>query len=113
MVCPKYEIASGSDRKAQNIFVLAADAIRKVVNKKTVGENVAFFLNQRPLALLDRHTISKFSGLPIRGVFSFSETIETKRFRRAGPARNRCVSGLGRDVFFGGRSRERSVLDRS
>ena len=35
---------------------------------------------------------------------------KTNRFRRFWPARNRCASGLGRDVFFRGRSRERSVL---
>ena len=41
-VCPKYKIAFGSDEKARNIFWLAADATRKVVNK-TVGENVVLF----------------------------------------------------------------------
>ena len=44
--------------------------------------------------------------------FVFQKQWKTTRFRRPGPARNRCVSGLGRDVFFGGRSRERSVLNR-
>ena len=44
--------------------------------------------------------------------FVFQKHLKTNRFRRPGPARNRCASGLGRDVFFGGRSRERSVLDR-
>ena len=38
-VCPKCEIASGSDEKANTLFCLAADATRKVVNK-TVFENV-------------------------------------------------------------------------
>ena len=38
-VCQKCEIASGSDEKANNRFVLVADAIRKVVKDK-VFENV-------------------------------------------------------------------------
>ena len=44
--------------------------------------------------------------------FVFQKHCKTNRFRRPGPARNMCVSGLGRDVFLGGRFRERSVLDR-
>ena len=42
----------------------------------------------------------------------FQKHWKTISVRRPGPARNGCASGLGRDVFFGGRSRERSVLDR-
>ena len=42
----------------------------------------------------------------------FQKLSKTNRFRRLGPARNRCASGLGSDLFFSGRSRERSVLDR-
>ena len=38
-VCPKCEIAAGSDDNATNIFVLVADAIRKVV-QKTIFQNV-------------------------------------------------------------------------
>ena len=33
-VCPKYEIASGLNKNAKNIFCLAADATRKVVTNK-------------------------------------------------------------------------------
>ena len=43
----------------------------------------------------------------------FQKQLKTNSFRRPGPARNRCVSGLGRDVFFGGRSRERLVFDKN
>ena len=42
-VCPKYEIASGSDKKAILFFFLAADATRKVV-ETTVGETVLLVL---------------------------------------------------------------------
>ena len=38
--------------------------------------------------------------------------LKTNSFRCPGPARHRCVSGIGSDVFFGGRSREPSVSDR-
>ena len=78
-VCPKYEIASGSDKEPNKLFVLAAEAIRKVVNK-TVGENVTFFKPEATGALLDRHTISKCSGMLIRGVSRFPETFENKTF---------------------------------
>ena len=37
--CQKYEIAFGSDNNATNLFVLAADATRKVV-ENNVGETV-------------------------------------------------------------------------
>ena len=65
--CLKYEIASGSDRKAKNIFVLAADATRKVV-KKTAAENV--FLSRA------------------RGhLRTFGPTYDLDRFRLADPGR--------------------------
>ena len=112
LFCPKYEIAIGSDRKAKHIFCLAADATRKVV-KNTVAENVIFFRARGHLRTFGpTHDLDMFpvcrSGVP----FVFQKHLKTKRFRRPGPARNRCVSGLGRDVFFGSRSRERSVLNR-
>ena len=80
--------------------------------KKTLPKMYSCSQPQATFTLLDRHTISTFSGLPIRGVFRLSETMKTQRLRRPGPARSGCVLGLGRDVFFGGRSRERSVLKR-
>ena len=57
----------------------------------------------------------RFQNVPayLSGVYLvFQKEMKTKSFRRPGPARNRCVSGLGSDLFFGGRSRERSVWDR-
>ena len=41
-VCPKYEIAVGSEKKPKHWFVLAVDATRIVVNK-TICENVFLF----------------------------------------------------------------------
>ena len=38
-VCPKFEIACGSDEKAKHLFCVAADETRKVV-KQNVFENV-------------------------------------------------------------------------
>ena len=110
--CPKYEIAFGSDKNAKNEFCLAADAIRKVV-EKTVGENVFLFQARGHFRTVGpTHDLDMFPACRSGVSFVFQIHLKTHRFRRPGPARNRCVSGLGRDVFFGGRSRERSVLDR-
>ena len=79
--------------------------------KQNRWRKCAPFLSQRPLAHF--WTDIRFGNFPAcrSGVYLvFQKQLKTKRFRRPGPARNRCVSGLGRDVFFGGRSRERSVL---
>ena len=78
-VCPKCEIQFGCDEKAKNILLLAADATRKVVKK--LFSKMCFFLKpEATWALLDRHTIWTFSGMPIRGVARFSETVENKPF---------------------------------
>ena len=69
--------------------------------------------SQRPLAHF--WTDIRFRNFPACRswvYFVFQKQMKTKRFRRPGPARNRCVSGVGSDLFFGGRSRERSVLYR-
>ena len=71
------------------------------------------FQSQRPLAHFC--TATQFGNCPAcrSGVYLvFWKRPETKRLRGPGPARSGCVLGLGRDVFLGGRSRERSVPDR-
>ena len=46
MVCPKYEMASGSEKEPKQYFCLAADASRKVV-KTIIGEQVFLFISRR------------------------------------------------------------------
>ena len=48
----------------------------------------------------------------IQGVSCFLTTFENTAFASPGPALSGCVLGVGRDVFVGGRSRERCVLKR-
>ena len=81
--------------------------------RKNRWRKCVLFLSQRPLAHF--WTDIRFRNFPAcrSGVyFVFQKQLKTMRFRRPGPARNRCVSGLGSDLVFGGRSRERSVFDR-
>ena len=110
-VCQKFEIAFGPDEKANKLFVLAADAIRKVVNNSC--RKCALLSSQMPLAHV--WTDIRFRNAPAcRSLvyLVFQKQLKTNSFRRPGPARNRCASGLESDLCFGGRSRERSVLDR-
>ena len=57
----------------------AADATRKVVNTQ-LSKMRSFLEPEATWALLDRHTIWTFSGMPILGVFRFVETVENKPF---------------------------------
>ena len=58
----KYEIACGSDEKAQQLFVGAHDATRKVVKKKSFRKCVSR-LSQKPLSKF-RHPILFYTDRP-------------------------------------------------
>ena len=106
-----------SRQDSQQLILLAADATRKVV-ETTVGEHVLLFQAGGQLRTFgSTHDLEIFRPAdPECILFSRNSRTHTHththRFRRPGPARNMGVSGFGRDVFFGGRSSERSVLDR-
>ena len=70
------------------------------------------FPSPRPLSHF--WTDMRFGSIPACrfGVYLVSQKhLQARRLRGPGLARSGCVLGLGRDVFFGGRSRERTVLD--
>ena len=67
--------------------------------------------SHRPLLSLEFPIMSnKNCSCRSRVLLVVQKQWKTKRFRSVWPGRNRCASGLGRDVFFRGRPRERSVL---
>ena len=81
--------------------------------KQTVGENVFRFKARGYLRTFEPTYDFLIFRLADPGCISFfQKQLKTQRLRRPGPARSGCGLGLGRDVCFGGRSREGSVLDR-
>ena len=111
-VCPKCEIAYGSSKKAKNWLWLAADATRKVVEKKGFRK-CAPQSSHRPLLSFEFPIMSNTNCSCRSGVLIVVQKHwKTTRFRRFGPARDRCASGFGSDFVFGGCFIERSVLDR-
>ena len=78
-VCPKYEIACGSEKKAQKLICLAADATRKVVNKQ-FSKMCSAVKPQASFKFRISNNVQQTLLLPIRGVARFSETLENKTF---------------------------------
>ena len=76
--CLKYEIAFGSDRKAKHIFVLAADAIRKVA-EQTVGKHAFLSLARGHFRIVERHTMHDNSWEFMEMSQSFSRNSKTHK----------------------------------
>ena len=111
MVCPYYEIASGFEKGSPKMICVGCRSDSQSCKQNRWLQYINFRARGHFRTFGPTYDLDIFRLADPRCISCFKNT-DTKRQRRPEPARSGCVLGLGRDVFFGGRLREGSVLGR-